>query len=407
MWKVEASSTQLCRDFESSKEMSFDEVVGHPDLRETLKSPPIELLTWIANPADGGHLEELLDLALFETDRGRENNYRMSHNSVNLLQIEDKSLQSRIFANNIFHAKLNQFTKEKTSYRHPVLAGHFSRLFVLFLSFTRGGMLARYADVIDLLIANIDILAHADLLDTLIRTYTKEVSAVKPIKDILLDLIAKLEGDEPVKFSVACTLRTFSDIEDIPIRDQEIITRMLEMAVRMPDDSLGMRVLFSTLNSLLSNDKPDWAKDVEKEYAKEIKFDGKNPTAKMIAAFPVFAELVIDDMIDYFFNRDEHDEECLLAFRAVFEKMSSEDLDAFVERHRIAEKLMAHPEAFQPGNTNALIPLLGIFVKNKCGKGAPSIVANEDWDLFLAMSILPREAVIQRYRESLESDVGF
>ena len=404
MWRKANEKTKLTLELAADPDLSLDAVLSHPDLRDTLRSPSIELMNWIAAQSGVGHLEELLDLALFSSERSCADNYRLARNSVSCLQVEDKSLQSRIFASTIFHAKLAQFMKDEANYRSPIFSAHFARLFHVFMSFTRGGMLARYGSAVDYLVQNIDMMANAELFALLISNYETELLAVKSIRELLLMVVDKLErSEEPTRFFVIMALRMIETSSECQLLQKDVITRLLEVAVRLPDEGVSMRMLFSILERLFSANDIDWKNDLLERCVKEMKFDGSHPTGKMVAAFPVFSAFAIDDMIEYFFSRDDIDDVCLVAFLKRVEEMSAEELDAFVEKHHLVSRIIARPDAFQLGSCNVMIPSLAKFLMNRCGTSAQSFTDNEDWDLFLGVVVMPREMMLRQYAKSVGS----
>ena len=148
-------------------------------------------------------------------------------------------------------------------------------------------------------------MANAELFAALISNYETELLAVKSIRELLLMVVDRLEtSEEPTRLFVIMALRMIETSSECQLLQKDVITRLLEVAVRLPDEGVSMRMLFSILDRLFSADDIDWKNEVLEKSVKEMKFDGNHPTAKMLAAFPVFSAFAIDEMIEYFFNRD-------------------------------------------------------------------------------------------------------
>lgn len=405
--KSSGKSNQLLLKLTGNEDVPLSEVLLDPAVMDTLKrsrDPVMNYLFGIEGETTG-KLEELLDYALFNCDTDESNNHKLSRVSGTILSSMTEALQERLYNSERMHEKIDEYM-ESENIRNPLYAGHFSRIFLALSLFSHGEMVSRHPAVLNFLIENIDVIGYMQLLNNLLDGFNNQLI---PSGTSVSEVAAKLVDAATTERKALSTFTFFKSFTGdwSLICTEQVVSKLLDFALAN-DSVIGDLALHATEKILSKCRTAEWVDAVLEEYSTKFTFDGKNPTPRMLAAFPIFVKYAWKDMIDFMFSRDNGNMRSATLFFEALKNMPVDELSEIVDKYRFVERIMENSDCFvinrddeEVININGFVPELALFLWDNPNLTSASLREDPEWSIFACKYVLPLKMWLNEYEKDI------
>ena len=326
----------LTKLLQEKPDISFNEVITHPDISPAVRNEAKELLAFLQKP-------ENIELSLeYIFSNGNEKDpliLKAKRNTVSVYSSVCFKLHEIVCNNNRFIEEFSKFPKSPELYKDNYIFGNFSRIVETLGRYSNGQFLKKIDGLYKFLADNINVMAARELLTRILTDFYQYLTP-EEIRELAVTLCDALKEENA--FFIASMIK--ESIREktalLPhFQKRDILTKIMDAAVleRNSPFTTLIRTEIFVLLEILFNEKENLRSAIVPKYEKMMKFDLENIDSATSASLRVFTEHIPDYFPKFFESPPNvYLNQCIFS---VIKKLSDEDLVYFVRDHKVFQKV--------------------------------------------------------------------